>query len=321
MTTSRDQMHPSPAGRRCLRIGFFANLLLFAMKLSAGILGRSQSLVADAFNSILDVIAGAISLIGYRVASKPADEDHHYGHGNAETLAALIIGLLIIATGGIIVRDAIATLWFGSAEKPSLWTLWVAGGVVVTKLALYLYSSRVAKTEHSHVVSATATDHVADVIATSGVIIGLIGAQLGYPALDPIAAFWVASVILYHAFRIVRDNTFVLLGGAPSDEVIRSITSTLRAVPGVLGLHRTKVRTAGTRYIVDTEILVQGTLSVEDAHQISNDAADHVLAEHPQVAEVVVHVEPHTPLREAEGENPLTPRHRPRPVRQKEGTE
>ncbi len=321
MTTTRDQMQPSPAGARCLRIGFFANLLLVAVKLAAGLVGRSQSLVADGFNSILDVVAGAISLVGYRVAAKPADEDHHYGHGNAETLAALIIGLLIIATGGIIVRDAIAALWHGNSEKPSLWTLWVAGGVIVTKLALSFYSRRIAGAERSHVVSATATDHAADVIATSGVIVGLVGAQLGYPALDPIAAFWVAAVILYHAFRIVRDNIFVLLGGAPSDEVIKSITSTLRAVPGVLGLHRTKVRTAGRRFIVDTEILLQGTLSVEDAHQISNDAADRVLAEHPQVAEVVVHVEPHSPLRAAEGENPLTPRHSPRPVRQREGTE
>jgi cation diffusion facilitator family transporter len=282
-------------------------------------MGRSQSLVADGFNSMLDVVAGTISLVGYRVASKPADEDHHYGHANAETLAALIIGLLIIATGGIIVRDAIVALWHGSSETPSLWTLWVAGGVIVTKLALYIYSRGVADRERSHVVSATATDHAADVIATSGVIVGLVGAQLGFPALDPIAAFWVAAVILYHAFRIVRDNIFVLLGGAPSDDVIKGITTTLRGVPGVLGLHRTKVRTAGQRLVVDTEILVPGTLSVEDAHQISNDAADHVLAQHPQVAEVIVHVEPHSPRRAAEGENPLTPRHSARPVSPREG--
>jgi cation diffusion facilitator family transporter len=130
--------------------------------------------------------------------------------------------------------------------------------------------------------------------------------------LDPIAAFWVAAVILYHAFRIVRDNTFVLLGGAPSHETIDAIVSTLREVPGVMGLHRTKVRTAGSRLLVDTEILVEGTLSVEDAHEIANRAGDTLMATHAAIDDVVVHVEPHTPERAAEGANPLTPRRSPR---------
>jgi cation diffusion facilitator family transporter len=297
------------AGELCLRVGFAANILLVAGKLAGGISGHSQALIADAFNSMLDVVAGAIALIGYRVATKPPDEDHHYGHANAETVAALIVGLLIIATGGIIVRDSIATVWTGSAQKPALWTAFVAIAVIVLKLGLYLYTKRVARSEKSMVVAATVADHLSDVLATSGVLVGVIGAQVGYPVLDPIAAFWVAVVILYHAFRIVRDNTFVLLGGAPSHETINEIVSTLRGVPGVLGLHRTKVRTAGHRLLVDTEILVDGALSVEDAHDIANRAGDMVVMEHPAVDDIVVHVEPHTPARAAEGANPLTPRH------------
>lgn len=300
------------AGERCLRISFVANVLLVAGKLTGGIVGHSQALIADGFNSMLDVVAGAIALVGYRVATKPPDEDHHYGHANAETVAALIVGLLIIATGSIIVRDAIGTIWTGSAQKPALWTALVAGGVILLKFALYLYSRRVARGEGSLVVAATAADHLSDVLATTGVLVGVVGAQLGYPILDPIAAFWVAVVILYHAFRIVRDNTFILLGGAPSAETVRAIVGTLSGVEGVLGLHRTKVRTAGRRLLVDTEILVDGTISVEDAHEIANRASDTVMAAHPAVDDVVVHVEPHTPERAAEGANPLTPRHRSR---------
>lgn len=300
------------AGERCLRISFVANILLVAGKLTGGVIGSSQALIADGFNSMLDVVAGAIALVGYRVSAKPPDEDHHYGHANAETVAALIVGLLIIATGSIIVREAVGTIWEGSAEAPARWTVVVAIAVIAIKLGLYLYSRSVARNEKSPVVAATATDHLSDVIATSGVLIGVVGAQLGYPVLDPIAAFWVAAVILYHAFRIVRDNTFVLLGGAPSQETIDGITATLRGVPGVLGLHRTKVRTAGSRLLVDTEILVDGSLTVEDAHEIANRAGDMVMASHMSVDDVVVHVEPHTPEREAEGANPLTPRHRTR---------
>jgi cation diffusion facilitator family transporter len=299
-------------GERCLRISFFSNVLLVAGKLSGGIVGNSQALIADGFNSMLDVVAGAVALVGYRVSSKPPDEDHHYGHANAETVAALIVGLLIIATGSIIVREAVGTIWEGTAEKPELWTVIVALSVIAIKLGLWVYSRAVARDENSLVVSATATDHLSDVIATSGVLVGVVGAQLGYPVLDPIAAFWVAAVILFHAFRIVRDNTFVLLGGAPSQATIDGITTTLRGVPGVLGLHRTKVRTAGSRLLVDTEILVDGTLSVEDAHEIANRAGDTVMATHLAVDDVIVHIEPHTPERAAEGANPLTPRRRER---------
>ena len=312
MTTRPSPVRITASGDRCLKSSFAANVLLVAGKLAGGIVGHSQALIADGFNSMLDVVAGAIALIGYRVAAKPADEDHHYGHANAETVAALIVGLLIIATGTIIVRDAIATILEGSAQRPALWTAYVAVAVILIKLGLYLYSRRVARGEGSLVVAATATDHLSDVLATSGVLIGLVGAQLGYPVLDPIAAFWVAAVILYHAFRIVRDNTFVLLGGAPSPETVRAIIDTLSRVPGVLGIHRTKVRTAGQRLVVDTEILVEGSLSVEDAHEIANRAGDCVMASHPAVDDVVVHVEPHTPERAAEGANPLTPRHRTR---------
>ncbi len=300
------------AGERSLRVSFVANILLVVGKLTGGVVGQSQALIADGFNSMLDVVAGAIALVGYRVSNKPPDEDHHYGHGNAETVAALIVGLLIIATGSIIVRDAVGTIWEGSAERPAPWTVYVAIAVIVIKLALYLYTRSVARNESSMVVAATATDHLSDVIATSGVLIGVVGAQFGYPVLDPIAAFWVAAVILYHAFKIVRDNTFILLGGAPSQETIDSITSTLRSVPGVLGLHRTKVRTAGRRLLVDTEVLVDGGLTVETAHEIANRVSDTVLAAHPSVEDVIVHVEPHSPERAAEGANPLTPRHRER---------
>lgn len=313
---TRSATRITAAGERSLRVSFLANVLLVAGKLTGGIVGSSQALIADGFNSMLDVVAGAIALVGYRVSNKPPDEDHHYGHANAETVAALIVGLLIIATGSIIVREAIGTIWEGTAERPALWTVFVAVAVIALKFGLYLYTRAVAKSEKSLVVAATATDHLSDVIATTGVLIGVIGAQLGYPVLDPIAAFWVAAVILYHAFRIVRDNTFVLLGGAPSQETIDAITKTLRAVPGVMGLHRTKVRTAGRRLLVDTEILVDGSLSVEDAHDIANRAGDSVMSEHTTVEDVIVHVEPHTPEREADGANPLTPRRRGRDRRE-----
>jgi cation diffusion facilitator family transporter len=306
------------AGDRCLRIGLLANIILVAIKFFGGFRGHSQALVADGLNSVLDVVAGTVSVIGYRMASRPPDRTHHYGHHNAETVAALVVGLGILATGGVIVRDAIVTLWTGSARVPTLWTVGIALAVIVTKLALYLYTRAVARRTQSPVVGATATDHIADVIATAGVLIGVLGAQLGWPFLDPLAAFWVAGVILVNAVRVMRENTSVLIGGAPSESTIAAITATLSSVPGVKGLHRTKVRSAGRHLLVDTEVLVDGSLSVDTAHEIASDAGDRVLATHPTVTDIVVHVEPHSEKRAAEGADPLTPRVRPRPPADRE---
>jgi cation diffusion facilitator family transporter len=295
-----------------LRLGFAGNLILVVVKFVAGFAGQSHALIADALNSLLDVVAGAVAIIGYRLAAKPPDRTHHYGHQNAETVAALMVGVAILATAGIIVRDAIGTLTSGEYNIPAFWTIWVAAGVIVVKIALYVYTRSVAHTSRSPVVDATAADHYTDIFATGGALVALIGAQYGMPYLDSIAAFWVAAIILYHAVRIIRRNTSVLVGGAPPEKTNRAIIATLCAVPGVLGLHRMKVRTAGAHYLVDTEILVDGSLSVEEAHTISNNASDRVLAAHPEVIDVVIHVEPHTEERAAEGADPLLPREKRR---------
>jgi cation diffusion facilitator family transporter len=294
-------------GETPLVAGLGTNCGLVGVKLAAGLAGHSQALIADALNSLLDVLAGVVAWVGYRVALRPPDKTHHYGHQDAETLAALFVGLMIFATGGIIIRGAIASLISGDFVVPSVWTIWVAAVVLVIKLALYFYTRRAARITPSLVVDATAKDHLMDVVATAGALVGVAGAQLGWPYLDPLAAFWVAGVILISGARILRSNVTILMGGAPSDETMAGIQRTLEMVPGVRGLHRTKVRTSGTRLYVDTEILVDGNLSVEDAHAIANAAGERLVAAHPAIADVVVHVEPHSARRAAEGADPLRP--------------
>lgn len=290
-----------------LTIGLGANLGLVAVKLAAGILGHSQALIADGLNSVLDVLAGIAAWVGFRVAARPPDKTHHYGHHDAETLAALFVGLVIFATGGIIIRDAIVTLWRGIAVVPALWTVWIAAAIIVTKLVLYFYTRHAAKESPSRVVEATATDHLMDVVATAGALVGVAGAQLGFAFLDPIAAFWVAGIILFNGIHILRSNMRIIMGGAPPDKTMKQIRETLASAPGVHGLHRTKVRTAGTQLWVDTEILVDGDLSVAEAHRIASVAGERLMAANPAVADVVVHVEPHSERRAAEGADPLTP--------------
>lgn len=308
-------------GQRCLWIGLTGNAVLMVGKFAAGYWGQSQALTADGLHSLLDVVAVSAALVGYRIAAKPPDRDHQYGHQNAESLAALVVGLVILATGGMIVRDAIVSLMEGPQRVPAVWTGAVAGGVILSKFVMYTYTGAVARRGRSPVVSATATDHLADVIATGGVLIGVVGARFVSPVLDPLAAFWVAGVILYHAVRVIRQNASLLLGGAPPEKTMRAIIDTLKTVPGVRGLHRLKIRTAGSQLLVDTEVLVDGTLSVEEGHLIADHASERIFAEHRDVVDVVIHVEPHTEERAAEGADPLVPRTRgPREWRRGEGS-
>lgn len=298
---------PGDPNRSCLRRGLFSNILLVAIKLTAGIVGSSQALLADGINSLLDVVAGGASLFGYRVSLRPPDRNHHFGHHRAESIAALVVGMAILATGGIIIRDAVATLIRGTDHVPTLWTVPVAAAVALLKVGLAAQARRVAKSTGSPSVSALAADHGADVWASTGALIGVSAARLGWPFMDPLAAFWVAGVILMHALRVLRQNMFALSGAAPPEPLTQSIIDSLHSVPGVLGLHRLKVQTSGIRLLVDTEILVSGELSVDQAHAIATQAKDAVKGNHPSVLHVSIHVEPYSARRAAEGADPLRP--------------
>jgi len=281
----------------CLRICLLANMLLAAAKLFAGIMGHSRALVADAINSLLDVVSSAVAWIGHRISLRPADEGHPYGHGNADVLAALFIGLVIFGTGIFVAEEALSAIRGEVPKQPTLLPVIVAGAVIIAKGILYKYTDRVARVTRSPAVRASAADHKSDVLATSGALVGIGAAWAGWPLLDPLAAVWVAVMIIYHAVHILYDNVYVLMSGQPAMTRLRPIKRTLVEIPEIKGLHHTRARTLGSRIIVDVEILVDGDLSVSDGHEVAKRARRVVLDRHPEVTDVIVHVEPAVPFR------------------------
>ncbi len=281
----------------CLRIALVANILLAVAKLFAGLVGNSRALVADAINSLLDVVSSTVAWIGHRISLRPPDETHPYGHGNADVLAALFIGLIIFGTGIYVAEGAWSAIRGEPLGRPTLLPVIVAIGVIIAKATLYRYTERVARTTRSPAVQASAADHKSDVLATSGALVGVAAAWAGWPLLDPLAAVWVAALIIYHAVRILYDNVHILMSGQPAPARLSLIKNTLVEIPEIKGLHHTHARTLGSRIIVYAEILVRGDLSVSSGHELAKRARQAVLDRHPEVMDVVVHVEPMEPSR------------------------
>jgi len=281
----------------CLRIGLAGNVGLAGIKLFAGVVGHSHALIADAMNSLLDIVSSAVAWFGHRISLRPPDDEHRYGHGNADVLAAVFVGMIVFGTGLFIARGAWVTLRAGGGERPTLLPLIVAIGVIAAKAILYKYTNRVAAESRSPVVQASAVDHKADVLATSGALIGVAGARAGWAFLDPLAALWVGVLIIYHAGRILYGNVYILMSGQPSSGRLDPIKQTLIDIPEVKGLHRTRARTMGSRIILYAEILVDGELTVNAGHDVAERARRVVRENHPEVLDVVVHIEPLEPFR------------------------
>lgn len=278
-------------GARANLVGLLTNVGLTVLKLVVGVGAGSDALLADAFNSAGDILATAIGAVGYRLAQSPADEDHHYGHGNAESVAGLIIGAMLFGTGLFIALDGGVALWRDEAKVPAMAAAWAALGTVFVKEALYRYTRRVGEALNAPSLLASARDHRGDVLASSAVFLGVLGARAGLPWLDPLAAVLIGVTIMGLAVKPLRENFGVLMDES-SPELAQAIAEVARKDPDVLGVDKVGVHTLGAYHVIDLEISVDGALRLTDAHTIAHRVADRVRDEVEHVREVKVHVNP-----------------------------
>lgn len=274
------------------RISLLANILLFALKLVAGILGKSQALVADSLNSLLDIVANIGVWFGLHIARKPPDTDHPYGHGNADTLAAIFVALILFVTGGYIGRDAIDSIIDRNFEAPTYLATVAAIITIIIKAVLYRYTLAVGRKFRSAAVIANAQDHISDVIVSAGTLIGIVVAQLKYPILDPIAGLWVAFFILKQAVVLIRENVDTLMVGSPGNEIQNEIENHISKINEVTSIAWIKGRKLGGGYLIDLAVKVKSTLTVREGHDIAHKVKESVEKSFNDVIDVMVHIEP-----------------------------
>ncbi len=292
--------HPSEAGLRSTFVGIVVNMLLAATKGIAGVAGNSYALIADAIESATDIASSLIVWGGLKISALPPDEDHPYGHGKAEPLAAVAVSLTLVAAAiGIAIQSTREIITPHHAPAP--FTLIVLVLVVVAKETLYRFVFKVGESVNSTAVKSDAWHHRSDAITSAaaaiGISVALIGGE-GYESADDWAALFASAIIVVNAFRILRPAVNEVMDAAPPAGVELSIREAAQHVPGVILLEKCFVRKAGFSYYVDLHVTVDGGLSVREGHDIARKVKQAIRSSRPHVVEVLVHIEPSDLLRE-----------------------
>lgn len=296
--TMRDQpasLHPGLAGSRFTLIGLGVNALLAVVKLVTGIVGHSYALVADAIESMADCFSSVVVWSGLRIAAKPADENHPYGHGKAEPLAAATVSLGLMAAAGVIVAQSIHEI-VTPHHAPAWFTLVVLVLVILVKELLYRFVWSAGNQFGSTAMKTDAWHHRSDALtsaaAFAGISIALIGGP-GYEAADDWAALAASAVIAWNAWKLLRPAVAELVDTAPPPDVLERARNAAARVTGVTGLEKSYVRKMGFDYYLDLHVLVHGELTVRAGHEIAHQVKDAVRQDNPRIVEVLVHIEPH----------------------------
>lgn len=275
-------------------VGLIANLGLGVVKLIGGLVGNSFALVSDAVNSLGDTFTSAVVLFALKVAQKPPDDEHPYGHTRAEAIAGTNVALLVIGSALAVGWEALHRLGH-PFEAPPVWTLWIAGANVVIKESLYQYKRRVAQRTGSRAIIAHAWDHRSDALCSLAVLVGLgavrFGGQQFYWA-DSAAALVVVAAILISAGLVFRKSASELMDSQASPELVSKVRTIAASVPGVTGVEKLWVRKSGLEYFVDIHIEVPPTMTVAEGHDIGHHVKRRLKAEIPTLRDVLVHLEP-----------------------------
>jgi len=299
---------PTDRLKRSLRAtftGLAVNVVLATTKLLAGIFGHSHALVADAVESLADVFSSIIVWRALVVADAPPDEDHPYGHGKAEPLAAATIATTLLVAAGWIISQSLREI-VEPHRAPAPFTLVVLIAVVLIKEGLFRFVLRESASIESSAIHSDAWHHRSDAItslaAAIGISVALVGGA-GYEAADDWAALVAAGVIAWNGLRLLRPALNELMDRSPNLEVVEHIRRIAAGTPGVSAVEKCLVRKMGYEYFVDMHVEVDPQMTVLRSHQIAHEVKDKVRAEIPAVRDVLVHIEPQRQRSESGSEN------------------
>lgn len=280
-------------GERSVLLIIAVNTALFAIKFSSGIFGKSQALIADSFHTASDILTSLAVLVGFKYASAPADSHHPYGHGKAESVAAKIVSLTLIALGCKVLYDSSKLLILRDLYRPHQITLWVALLSIVIKEIQFRYALRYGKKIQSTSLIADAWHHRSDAFSSVAALIGIIGARFGLEILDPIAGMIVGIFIAKIGFDIFHTAFDELLDCALPKDITSRIEKLTLETDGVKKVTVLKARKLGLDILVDMTIEVDKNITVEQSHLITAKVRMRVLKNIVNAKDVLIHVEPY----------------------------
>lgn len=272
-------------------ISIAAYLALSAAKLGVGYFAGSEALRADGLNNATDIVASIAVLVGLRISRKPPDQNHRYGHSRAETLASLVASLIMFGAGVQILFSSIGKMRSPAIEAPDMLAAWTSLLCAVVIYAVYAFNIRLAKRVGSEALRAAAMDNRSDALVGIGAFVGIIGATIGLPWLDPVTAIAVAVMIGKTAWDIFSDAAHSLTDGFDQHE-LETFRTTVRETPGVRRMIDLRARTHGNSVFIDATVAVDKTLTVSESHDIAERIERRLLERH-QVSRTHVHIEPY----------------------------
>jgi len=279
------------AARKSTWVSIFINLILTVLQVLGGFFGKSQSLMADGLHSLADLLSDVLVLFANRHGNKHADADHPYGHARIETAASLILGTSLAALGiGLLIAAGMRLQHPDQVQAVNPLALWVAIVALAAKEGMFRYMLAVAQRVRSQMLVANAWHARSDAASSLVVIVGIVGNLLGYTFLDLVAAAVVGMMIAYMGIQFARDAMLELIDTGLDEAEVRAIRNTLKAVPGVMGLHELRTRKMADNALVDAHIIVEPKISVSEGHYIAESARAAVLKGH-QVMDVMVHID------------------------------
>lgn len=302
-------MSDSHKGIRAAQTGIIINAALAATKLVAGIVGNTYALVADAVESMADIFGSMIVWGGLHVASLPADEDHPFGHGKAEALAAMVVSLMLLGAAAGIGIEAVKEIRTPH-ETPAPWTLAVLVGVMIVKWMLSRRVHAVGAETGSTAVQADAQHHLSDAITSAaafiGISIALLGSRFrggsGWESADDWAALVASAVIAFNGVSMIRAAMHDLMDRMPGPEVVAPIREAALDVPGVSAIEKLHVAKAGMSYRVTVHVQTDGAMTLHEAHVLGGLVKSAICASAIQVSYVLVHMEPYDGAGSQDGE-------------------
>lgn len=289
MTTSQIAIHAVLAS-------IAINACLAVIKVVTGILGHSYALIADGIESVSDIFVSIMVLVGLKVAQKPADENHPYGHGRAEQLAGLFSALALLAAGVAIAWQSVHNIMHRHSS-PAWFTLPVLVVVIVVKECLSRYALKKGDETTSTALKGDAWHHRADAITSGAAVVGISIALLGgdgYEMADDIAALVGCLIIFMNGGHLLRDAVHENMDGAPGSDLHDQARIIGGGVPGVRMIEKLRMKKSGLGYHMDIHVQVDGHLSVAEGHRIGHAVQDALLTQDPRFLDIVVHVEPYS---------------------------
>jgi cation diffusion facilitator family transporter len=290
-------VHPSVKAIRTTQIGIAISIVLVFLKATAGHLGHSYALIADATETGADVFSSTLLWIGLKIAMKPADPEHPYGHGKAEPIVSIIIAFSLIGAAVWIAWHAIEFVRTPH-DMPKRFTLYILLGVIIIKEGMFRYVLNVGKQIGSNAVKADAYHHRSDAITSIAAFIGIVIALIagkGYEGADDWAALLASGIVFYNAIQLLRPGLAEIMDAAPSGEIVDQVRTLAAEVNEVKFIEKCYVRKMGFDYFVDLHIQVDQNLSVAEGHRISHLVKDKLLASELSIKDVLIHIEPYSP--------------------------